>query len=179
LSSFSYIYFYPLKSFQDKFRIRSIRFYSTNTVINQELDIKFLDWLRGFIDSEACFYFNMRDRYKTGNFSPEFAFHITLHIDDAPALNYIKKNLNLGRINISKTTASFQITKKEDIFQLIKILDKFTLNSSKYLDYLAFKEAFFAHQKHLNEFNKKTCPLTIKEAHIKFLYNLKKFYEQQ
>lgn len=36
----------------------------------------------------------------------------------------------------------FVVTKKEDIQKLISIFSKYTLNTSKYLDFLNFKEAF-------------------------------------
>ena len=36
----------------------------------------------------------------------------------------------------------FVVTKKDDMIFLISIFDKYTLNTTKYLDYLDFKKAF-------------------------------------
>jgi hypothetical protein len=69
-------------------------------------------------------------------------FKITLHIDDEKVLRYIKDRLGIGRVRIYKYECIFNVTDQKGIALLITIFDKYNLNTSKYLDYLDFKEAF-------------------------------------
>jgi hypothetical protein len=71
-----------------------------------------------------------------------FKFSIGLHIDDLHVLNHIKDKLGFGIVYPYKHTCFYTVTKKEDILKIISIFDIYTLNSSKRLDYLDFKEAF-------------------------------------
>ena len=71
-----------------------------------------------------------------------FKFTIGLHIDDQDVLNFIKNKLGFGLVYLYKNTVSFIVTKKEDIWKLIDIFDKYTLNTSKFLDFIDFKKAF-------------------------------------
>jgi hypothetical protein len=50
--------------------------------------------------------------------------------------------LNIGTVRVYKDECKFAVTKKEDICKLINIFDTYNLNTTKYLDYLDFKEAF-------------------------------------
>jgi hypothetical protein len=72
-----------------------------------------------------------------------FKFSIGLHIDDLHVLNYIKDKLGFGIVYAYKSTCYFNVTKKEDILKIIAIFDIYTLNSSKRLDYLDLKKAFY------------------------------------
>ena len=69
-------------------------------------------------------------------------FVIRLHVDDFNVLRYIQDNLNIGIVTRDGDECTFVVTHKDGINILISIFDKFTLNTSKYLDYLDFKEAF-------------------------------------
>jgi hypothetical protein len=64
-----------------------------------------------------------------------------LHKDDAPLLNYIKNRLNLGKVYVYDHFGSFIISKTNELLQLIKIFEGHPLNTTKYLNFLAFKEA--------------------------------------
>lgn len=71
-------------------------------------------------------------------------FRITLHKDDWNVLKYIKFILGCGRLNTERDTLIFTISQLSAIETiLIPIFEQFPLNSTKHLDYLAFKEAFF------------------------------------
>ena len=48
----------------------------------------------------------------------------------------------MGSIYASNDSQIFTISKKDDISKLISIFDNYTLNTSKYLDFLSFKKAF-------------------------------------
>ena len=74
-------------------------------------------------------------------------FKIALHLDDREVLEYIKKTLNCGRLNTERNTLVFTISLLSDIETiLISLFDEFPFNTIKYLDYLAFKEAFFMYK---------------------------------
>jgi hypothetical protein len=64
-----------------------------------------------------------------------------LHKDDAPLLNNIKNRLNLGKVYVYDHFGSFIISKTNELLQLIKIFEDHPLNTTKYLNFLAFKEA--------------------------------------
>ena len=71
-------------------------------------------------------------------------FRITLHMDDRNALEYIKTTLGCGRLNRERNTLVFTISQLTDIeYILIPLFEQFPLNTTKHLDYLAFKKAFF------------------------------------
>ena len=118
--------------------------YKTTVAGNKE---HFLCWFSGFSDAEAnfniAFYKN-----KQGNISSvTFRFTIELHIDDKDTLNIIKKILSIGNdIAVYGNSCKFTVTHPKDIYKLIEIFDKYNLNTTKYLDYLDFKEAFLFYQ---------------------------------
>ena len=111
-----------------------------NTVNPKDLD-EFYKWFVGFSDAEGMFNITqIFNKEKVEGFS--FRFKIGLHKDDFYALHYIKNKLDMGSIYASKDSQIFTISKKDDISKLISIFDSYTLNTSKYLDFLAFKKAF-------------------------------------
>ena len=129
--------------------ITKIRKYST---LNQQdslnekdsIDSKILEWFVGFTDAEGCFIINRflkKNQLSISSFV--FMFKITLHKDDEKVLRILKDRLRIGGVRLYKDECIFTITKEKEIAILISILDKFNLNTSKYLDYLDFKEAFF------------------------------------
>lgn len=111
-----------------------IKSYST---INTENDKEFYKWFSGFSDAEGNFIIITLPK------GFNFKFSIGLHIDDLHVLNYIKDKLGFGSVYAYKTNCYFNVTKKEDILKIISIFDIYTLNSSKRLDYLDLKKAFY------------------------------------
>jgi len=103
------------------------------------LSLDFVEWLRGFTDAEGCFRVQNTVR---SNFS--FIFSFCLHIDDVAALEYIKNNLQIGTVSIEKkySTATYRIISLKEIAIVIAIFSKYNLNSTKHLNFLAFKQAF-------------------------------------
>jgi len=108
------------------------------------IDSNFLEWFVGFTDAEGCFLINRflkKNKLSISSFA--FMFKITLHKDDEKVLRFIKDRLRIGGVRLYKDECIFTITNQKEIAILISIFDKFNLNTSKYLDYLDFKEAFF------------------------------------
>lgn len=64
-----------------------------------------------------------------------------MHIDDIKVLQTITKKLEIGKIYIHKNTAMFRVSKYEELQKIFAILEIKPLNTTKYLNYLAFKEA--------------------------------------
>jgi LAGLIDADG DNA endonuclease family/LAGLIDADG endonuclease len=102
---------------------------------------KFCQWFVGFSDGESNF--SIVPGY-SGDKITKFSFRFTigLHIDDKNALVYIRNLLAVGNINENTEVCKFVVSDKEGIIKLISILDKYNLNTTKYLDYTDFKEAF-------------------------------------
>ena len=103
----------------------------------------FLQWFVGFSDGESNF--SIVPLYdKSGNKLNKFSFRFTigLHRDDNNVLLSICNRLAIGNINESDEECKFVVSDKEGIIKLIRIFDKYNLNTTKYLDYLDFKEAF-------------------------------------
>lgn len=69
-------------------------------------------------------------------------FKIALHKDDEMVLRYISDKLGIGSVRIYQDQCIFNVTDQMGIALLISIFDKFNLNTTKFLDYLYFKEAF-------------------------------------
>jgi len=97
----------------------------------------FYEWFVGLADAESSFYIK---KVKESGF--EFEFKISLHVDDLEVLSFIQKTLGIGKIDVYGKLASFRVRKTSDFLILFEIFDKFTLNSTKYLNYLDFKKAF-------------------------------------
>lgn len=105
--------------------------------------INFYWWFVGFSDGEACFMIVLK-KDKQGNLKYfVFSFVIGLHRDDSDALTKIQTTLKLGRISLTKSKCIFVVNKQEELKKLISIFDKYNLNTTKYLDYIDFKKAFF------------------------------------
>ena len=111
------------------------RSYSTISS-SAENNKEFYEWFSGFTDAEGNFIILPIPKCLV------FKFSIGLHIDDLHVLNHIKDKLGFGIVYVHKRTCFYTVTKKEDILKIISIFDIYTLNSSKILDYLDFKEAF-------------------------------------
>lgn len=107
-------------------------------------NIKFTEWLVGFIDAEGCFHIK-RKVMSNNNIRYYFEFVIKLHIDNVPLLKFIFETLNIGRIAIRSNSSSctFEIGSEKDLRIFIDLLDRLPLMGSKYLDFISFREAFF------------------------------------
>lgn len=106
-------------------------------------DPDFLQWFVGFTDAEGNFIINRilkKDGVNISCFS--FMFKIALHRDDEEVLRYIKDKLGVGSVRLYKDECIFNVTDQKGIALLISVFDKYNLNTTKYLDYLDFKEAF-------------------------------------
>lgn len=104
----------------------------------------FVEWFVGLCEAESNFLVRIRKNEKKEVSGFEFIFRIALHKDDRKVLEYIKDVLGTGRLNTERDTLVFSISKLSDIETiLIPIFEEFSLNTSKYLDYLSFKKAFF------------------------------------
>ena len=123
------------------------RFYSINNIasISNNLSFEeFCHWFSGFFDAESCFYISKNKNGFT------FNFKISLHIDDLKVIEYIHQKLGIGNIYTYEKIAIFKISKKEDLYKLFKIFKIKPLNTTKYLNYLAFKESFLLYLKNKN-----------------------------
>ena len=101
---------------------------------------EFYQWFVGFSDAEGSFgIFSLSDGFS-------FNFTIGLHRDDLPVLNHIQNTLGFGSVYAYKDKCYYRVNKIKDILKLISIFDTFALNTSKYLDYLDFKKAFFLYK---------------------------------
>lgn len=145
------------------------KYYTKNTNINNQRlkKIQFNEWFVGFSDAESNFLIGLDNRGKYTRFN--FRFTIGLHIDDKSLLEYIKIELGCGRIEINKenTVAYFIVADTNEINSvLIPIFENFPLNTTKYLDYLSFKEALLINSIH-------TSNLEIRSNNIKKILELK------
>ena len=108
----------------------------------------------GFTDGEANFSINVAySEDKTKIRRVNFEFRIALHIDDISVLEYIKDRLQAGNVrkfNVN-TMAVFSVTDHAGFYKLFSIFDRFNLNSTKYLDFLDFREAFILHHERANK----------------------------
>lgn len=128
---------------------------------------EFLQWFVGFTDAEGNFSINpllSQDGLTISKVG--FMFKIALHKDDEKVLRYISAKLGVGGVRLYKNECIFSVTDKKGILSLISIFDKYNLNTSKYLDYLDFKEAFFYYikrEKNLDTYSKSTVKIKIIE----------------
>ena len=137
----SIITLFFLSPFNQQHKSQTVNVKKKRNLISDE---DFYDWLRGFSDAESNFNIK-KDNRKESVF--QFYFKIELHINDRPLLEYIHKRLQIGvvyPVNLKENLvrSSWEVYSKNDILKLIKIFDLHQLNTSKQLDYLAWKEAF-------------------------------------
>ena len=102
-------------------------------------DEQFNEWLRGLTDGEGCF---MIKSVRPGKLF-SFRFVIYMHKDDFPMLEAISKRLKIGCLHKGDHFASYYVTSKNDLRKIFEIFDKSPLNTSKHLNYLAFKKAYY------------------------------------
>lgn len=105
------------------------------------LDQSFIEWFVGFTDAEGCFFIKL-----SNNQIHQLMFQIGLHKDELPLLTYLKDKLKCGYIthNLKEDKVNFVISDQSALLEvLIPLFDSFQLNTTKYLDYLAFREVVF------------------------------------
>ena len=99
-------------------------------------DEDFNEWFRGFVDAEGCFSIqNIDNRFK-------FIFSLCLHVAEVPLINKIFRRLGVGNIHIRSSTVNYTISNKEGLAKIFSILDKKSLNTTKYLNYITFRQAY-------------------------------------
>ena len=99
-------------------------------------DEDFSEWLRGFIDAEGNFFIQVfEDRFK-------FIFTLCLHKDEAPLIKYVAQRLGIGNLYVNKKNVNYSISRKDHLLKIFNILDKESLNTSKNLNYIAFRQAY-------------------------------------
>lgn len=94
------------------------------------------EWLRGFMDGEGCF------AIKKTQHGYQFEFQIELHIDDLAVLNFLQNKLNIGKVYVYPSSASWKVNRQADIKVLMDILSHNPLNTAKRLDFEDWKHAF-------------------------------------
>jgi hypothetical protein len=57
-------------------------------------------------------------------------------------LDFIQNNLGIGRVTIYQSSAIFALTAQKEIKFLLEFFTKYSLNTTKYLNLLAFKKGF-------------------------------------
>lgn len=104
---------------------------------------KFYQWFTGLVDGEGHFsiFSSSAARASQGKTSG-FSFAIGLHKDDKETLDFIVKELGMGKISFYANSARLVISDAKSIKSLIEIFTHFPLKSTKLLDFLAFKKAF-------------------------------------
>ena len=118
------------------------------------INIKFIEWFVGVCEAESNFLCRIRKNKKGEVTGFEFVFRIALHIDDRKALEFIKSTLGCGRLNTERNVLVFTISELSAIETiLIPLFEQFPLNTTKYLDFVDFKKAFFLYK------NRKTSAL--------------------
>ena len=104
---------------------------------------KFYQWFSGLVDGEGHFsIFSSSAAGASKGKTYGFSFAIGLHKDDKETLNFIVKELGMGKISFYANSARLVISDAKSIKSLIEIFTHFPLKSTKLLDFLAFKKAF-------------------------------------
>lgn len=140
-----YINLYQVKNLSMR-PLNPLRDFSNKSIVAKRAtqdEKNFLQWFVGFSDAESNFMINpilKKDKVRISSFS--FMFKIALHKDDLGVLKYIHSKLGVGNVRLYKNDCIFNVTDMEGIKFLISIFDKYNLNTTKYLDYLDFKQAF-------------------------------------
>lgn len=114
--------------------------FSSSRSLSDRID--FYNWLVGFTDGDGTFYFA---RTKKGYWT--FAFKISQSSYNLRALYFIKSQLKVGQVSISKDDATYRIRNQEHLLEyIVPIFDQYPLLSSKNFQYKFFKKALLINQ---------------------------------
>lgn len=119
-----------IPSFKDN--IKGIRHYHTSVK-----KVNFNEWLVGFTDGDGTFNIYINDNKKVS-----FTFKLSQSTYNEQILYKIKDTLDIGRIVKDKTMSSYVITRRDHLINIIlPIFNNNKLLTSKYFNYLKFKES--------------------------------------
>lgn len=110
----------------------------TKQTLNQNKEL-FYQWLVGFTDGDGTFSIT----HQNGKWS--LAFKLSQHEYNTRLLYFIKSQLGVGSINKETKTkmVNYRIRDRNKLAEVIfPIFDKYLLLTSKYFNYLKFKEAY-------------------------------------
>jgi len=65
-----------------------------------------------------------------------------LHKDEISLLKYIAQRLGIGNISVREKTVSYTVSSKNHLLKIFSIFDKRSLNTSKNLNYILFRQAY-------------------------------------
>lgn len=134
VSKFNFLYFLYNNNTKKNFHTKIIE--STQIDSKNLSDEEFYEWFRGLTDGEGSFSISQVNK------SFAFKFVIFMHKDEVNMLNYIAQRLKIGNVNIWGNFAGFSVTSQKELLVILQIFDNYPLNTSKHLNYLAFKEAY-------------------------------------
>jgi hypothetical protein len=80
------------------------------------------------------------DRRLTKDHNFKFTFRITLHLDYLACLEFIKNTLHIGnvRVNVERSEVVYEVSAQHEIEIILAIFNKFNLNTTKHLNFIAF-----------------------------------------
>ena len=110
----------------------------TTQALNQNKEL-FYQWLVGFTDGDGTFSI----AHQNGKWS--LTFKLTQHEYNMRLLYFIKSQIGVGNINKETTTkmVNYRIRDRKKLVEVIfPIFDSYPLLTSKYFNYLKFKEAY-------------------------------------
>lgn len=116
----------------------------------KEVTDAFGNWFAGLTDGEGCFLIGTRN-YKSPRANYICQFHIGLRDDDKPILSRIHDTLGIGIIQNfpvypndtpnAHPTTRFRICAINECTELVKMFEKYPLQSKKQRDFAIWKQA--------------------------------------
>jgi len=100
-------------------------------------------FVTGFCDAESCFSLNIikNPLFKLG-WKISLVFSIHLHSKDIDILYLIQKFFGVGNVTLHGKSIMYQVTKLEDLVNIIEHFKIYPLKTQKYADFLLFKKGF-------------------------------------
>lgn len=151
-------------------RLNMIKYkYLTYKHYNKYNNINFEEWLVGFTDGDGCFNIYINET----NLKINFIFKLAQNKYNTQLLYLIKNKLKVGKVVSYDNMVSYVLRDKNHIQKVIlPIFDKYYLLTSKYYNYLKFKECILISNN--NKLSQKDKILYIKYIkNINLPYNYK------